>query len=82
MINVRTDQLRKILSVGIEQLRKSLNVRIEQVRKGGLPSLEVQEVFHDVPAFRVLLVKELRMKLNAVEPASFLLHSLDPARLV
>ena len=44
--------------------------------------LELEEVFDDLPTFGVLLVEELGMKLQAVKPASFLLHRLDRTRLV
>ena len=44
--------------------------------------LRLQEVFDDLPAFRILLVKELGMELDTVETATLLLHRLDLTGLV
>ena len=43
---------------------------------------EFEEVFDDLTAFRMSLVKQLGMKLDAVETPALLLHRLDLARLV
>jgi len=37
----------------------------------------VQEVLNYVSAFRILVVKKFRVKLNSVESTAFLLHRLD-----
>ena len=44
--------------------------------------LELEEVLDDLSAFGVLLVKKLRMELDAVQPPPFLLHGLNLAGLV
>lgn len=47
-----------------------------------LEKSEFEEVFDDVATLRMLLVKQLRMELNAVNAPALLLHRLDFARLV
>ena len=48
----------------------------------GVSELQFEEVFDDLPAVRVLVVKELRVKLDAEERAAFVLHRLDRASLI
>lgn len=44
--------------------------------------LEGEEVLDDLASFRVFVVKKLGMKLDAINPAAFLLHGLNGAGFV
>ena len=64
----------------ISKLRKNRYSHID--RSFLLRKLEFEEVFDDAATFGMLVVKQLRMELDAVNTPALFLHRLDLARLI